>query len=160
MEHNGDLYACDHYVRGDHRLGNIMDTGMAAMLDSPAQVKFGNDKRDALPHFCLDCEFLAYCRGGCPKDRLVRTPNGEPGLNYLCAGYKYFYERALPVMEQMARCLRWERPASDYDRLDQVILQKLGRDGIAVGRNALCPCGSGTKFKRCCGRTFTWQPTG
>jgi uncharacterized protein len=160
MEHNGDLYSCDHYVSGDHRLGNVMDSGMAAMLDSPMQLQFGNDKRDALPQFCLDCEFLAYCRGGCPKDRLARTPNGEPGLNHLCQGYKYFYERALPVMEQMAKCLRWERPASDYDRLDQVIQQKLAQDGIAVGRNALCPCGSGIKFKRCCGRAFTRQPAG
>ncbi|MFC1620640.1 anaerobic sulfatase maturase, partial [Candidatus Neomarinimicrobiota bacterium] len=99
MEHNGDLYSCDHYVRADHRLGNVMDTGMAAMLDSPMQLKFGNDKRDALPPCCTECEFLAYCRGGCPKDRLSRTPDGEPGLNVLCQGYKHFYERALPVME-------------------------------------------------------------
>lgn len=112
IEHNGDLYSCDHFVRTDQRLGNIMETGMAAMLDSPMQLKFGNDKQDTLPPVCLECEYLAFCRGSCPKDRLAQTPDGEPGLNYLCLGYKHFYARALPVMEQMAKCLRWQRPAS------------------------------------------------
>lgn len=154
IEHNGDLYSCDHYVRTDHRLGNIMESALPALLDNPAQLKFGNDKRDTLPRVCLECEFLACCRGGCPKDRLARTPDGEPGLNYLCPGYKRFYARALPVMEQMAKCLRWQRPASDYDRLDQIIRQKLGQDGLTVGRNDPCPCGSGIKFKHCCGEPF------
>jgi len=150
MEHNGDLYSCDHYVRTDHRLGNIMETGMAAMLDSPMQLKFGNDKRDTLPPICLECEYLAYCRGGCPKDRLVQTPDGEPGLNYLCLGYKHFYGRALPVMEQMAKCLKWHRPASDYRVIDELIRKTLRQQGTEVGRNDPCPCGSGLKYKKCC----------
>lgn len=159
IEHNGDLYSCDHYVRTNNHLGNIMQLNLASMLDSPAQQKFGRGKHDALPHFCLECEFLRYCNGGCPKDRLARSSAGEPDLNVLCAGYKYFYSRALPVMEQMARCLKWQRPASDYDRLDEIIQQLLMQDGIVVGRNAPCPCGSGTKFKRCCGQPFSWSPT-
>ena len=81
-------------------------------------------------------------------------------MNVLCRGYKHFYAQALPVMEQMARCLRWERLASDYDRLDQIIQQKLARERITVGRNDPCPCGSGAKFKRCCGQPFTRPSTG
>ena len=160
IEHNGDLYSCDHYVRTDHRLGNITQLNLASMLDSPAQQKFGRDKHDALPQFCLECEFLGYCNGGCPKDRLAQSPAGELGLNVLCAGYMYFYSRALPVMEQMARCLRWQRPAGDYDRLDEIVQQLLMQDGKVVGRNDACPCGSGVKFKRCCGQPFSWSPTG
>ncbi len=110
IEHNGDLYACDHYVLPDYKLGNIRDTPLAVMVDSPRQTEFGNAKRDTLPGYCRGCEVRFACNGECPKNRFVRTPDGEPGLNYLCAGYKYFLNYIRPYMQIMATLLRQEKP--------------------------------------------------
>ena len=90
LEHNGDLFPCDHFVDREHRLGNIRQTPLGDLLDCQAQRDFGNAKRDALPRYCRECETLAMCNGGCPKYRFIRTPDGEAGLNYLCAGLKRF----------------------------------------------------------------------
>ncbi len=106
IEHNGDLFSCDHFVNREDQIGNVLQHTMVSMLDGPQQTKFGQDKRDALPQYCLDCEFLEYCNGGCPKDRLVETPAGEPGLNYLCQGYKTYYSHTIPTFEKMAEALR------------------------------------------------------
>ena len=146
MEHDGGVYSCDHYVYPSHFLGNIMDTSLEEMLYSPAQVKFGNDKWDALPKVCRECDFLFACNGECPKHRFIHAPDGEPGLNYLCAGYKKFFEHIDPTMRKMAVLVRKGRPAAD-------IMEKEVEpvDG-SVGRNAPCPCGSGKKFKKCCGK--------
>ena len=102
MEHNGDVYSCDHFVEEGYKLGNITETPMAELVASPAQRKFGQDKLDTLPQFCLDCDVRFACHGACPKDRFIRTPDGEPGLNYLCAGYKAFFHHVDEPMRAMS----------------------------------------------------------
>ena len=86
MEHNGDLYSCDHFVSPEYKLGNIREEALVDMVESPKQKKFGQDKRDALPRYCRECDVRFICNGGCPKDRFLQTPDGEGGLNYLCTG--------------------------------------------------------------------------
>lgn len=113
LEHNGDLYSCDHFVEPDHLLGNIMETPMSEMVTSERQVQFGNDKRDTLPPFCLDCDVRFACNGECPKNRFTTTPDGDPGLNYLCAGYKAFFHHIDGPMTTMADLLRSGRDAPD-----------------------------------------------
>jgi len=117
IEHNGDLYSCDHFVYPEYRLGNILDEKMLDMHESERQERFGMDKKDRLPGYCLECEFLSICNGGCPKDRIVETPDGEPGLNYLCQGYKTFYAHSVPVFRKMAKALEMGYPARDYKRI-------------------------------------------
>lgn len=96
IERNGDVYCCDHYVDAAHRLGNIRDTPLVELIESPAQQAFGQAKQTTLPQYCRACEVRLMCNGGCPKDRLIRTPDGEEGLNYLCAGFKRFFAHVLP----------------------------------------------------------------
>ena len=105
IEHNGDIYSCDHYVYPEHRLGNLMNTRLGDMVNSAQQVKFGNDKLDALPAYCIECEVRFACNGECPKHRFIRTPDGEAGLNYLCAAYKRFFTHVDPYMRVMAGLL-------------------------------------------------------
>ncbi len=120
MEHNGDLYSCDHYVYPRYQLGNVMNQSLGAMLNSPAQIKFGNDKLDALPKFCRECDVRFACNGECPKHRFITTPDGEAGLNYLCAAYKKFFQHIDPHMKTMARLLHENRaPAEIMARLSQ-----------------------------------------
>jgi uncharacterized protein len=99
VEHNGDFYSCDHYVNRDHLLGNIKEGSLANFLDSPVQKAFGNAKSETLPAFCLECNVRVMCNGGCPKNRFIKTPDGEPGLNYLCPGYKQFFTYCKPFIE-------------------------------------------------------------
>jgi uncharacterized protein len=110
LEHNGDLFSCDHFVEPSHRLGNIAETPLAELVCSPPQRKFGLDKRDTLPRFCRECRVRFICNGGCPKDRLLTTPDGEPGLNYLCEGFKAFFTHIDRPMHIMADLLRLRRP--------------------------------------------------
>ncbi len=110
LEHNGDLYSCDHFVDDAHRLGNIAETQLGALLTSEAQLRFGRDSRDRLPGYCLRCPVLAMCNGGCPKDRFMRSPDGEEGLNYLCPGFKAFFGHARPVFERLVPL--WKAGAS------------------------------------------------
>lgn len=105
LEHNGDMYSCDHFVDKKHFLGNIMNTPMIDLIASDQQFKFGKDKLDRLPQYCRKCDVFPLCYGGCPKDRIIRTPEDEPGLNYLCAGYKAFFEHITPYLKEMARFL-------------------------------------------------------
>ena len=91
LEHNGDLYSCDHFVEPDYLLGNIQENSMAELVGRDRQFKFGQDKLDTLPKYCQQCEVRFACHGECPKHRFIHTPDGEPGLNYLCAGYKHFF---------------------------------------------------------------------
>jgi serine-type anaerobic sulfatase-maturating enzyme len=113
LEHNGDLYSCDHYVEPDHLLGNIKREHMLTLVASPQQQKFGQDKRDTLPQYCRDCTVRYACNGGCPRERFIETPDGEPGLNYLCAGYKEFFEHVEQPMRRMAELLRAGRFADE-----------------------------------------------
>ncbi len=113
VEHDGSVYACDHYVYPEYRLGNLRSQrSLADMVFSPEQIRFGYAKSETLPRYCRECEFLTDCWGECPKNRLLRTPDGEPGLNYLCTGLKRFFAHAVPEANQIAAQLRAEARAS------------------------------------------------
>jgi len=107
LERNGDFYSCDHFVDADHRVGNIRETPLIELLESPAQRAFGQAKLERLPRFCRTCDVLVMCNGECPKNRFARGPDGEPGLNYLCAGYKKFFSHAQPFVAEVAA--EWRR---------------------------------------------------
>jgi uncharacterized protein len=109
-ERSGDLYSCDHFVDAEHRLGNIRETPLADLLESPAQLAFGLAKLEKLPSFCQACEVRDMCNGECPKNRFALAPDGEPGLNYLCAGYKKFFNRAQPFVAAVAAEWRRQNP--------------------------------------------------
>lgn len=143
LEHNGDLYACDHFVDTAHYLGNIQQTSLGELARSPAQTAFGAAKRDTLPGYCRDCAVAFICQGGCPKDRFLNTPEGEPGLNALCAGYRMFFTHIELAMQMMAAELQTGRPPAN-------VMKRLAAL-TAAGRNDPCPCGSGRKFKHCHG---------
>lgn len=149
LEHNGDLYACDHFVFPENKLGNIMDQPLDALVFSEQQIRFGKDKKDRLPKFCLECEVNFACRGGCPKNRFVATPDGEAGLNYLCEGYKMFFHLIAPYMRFMAGQLKKQKPPANV--ISWAREKDKGFPHLHVERNAPCPCGSGMKFKHCCG---------
>jgi uncharacterized protein len=106
VEHDGSVYSCDHYVYPEHRLGAISEQSLPDMVFARSQVKFGYDKSDTLPAYCRACSYLKDCWGECPKNRLLRTPDGEPGLNYLCAGLKRFFKHAGPETERIAADIR------------------------------------------------------
>jgi uncharacterized protein len=113
IEHNGDLYSCDHYVYPRYKLGNLMNTNLGEMARSDAQLKFGNDKLGTLPEYCRKCEVRFACNGECPKHRFIQTPTGEDGLNYLCAAYKQFFRHIDPYMRTMGELLRDGRAAAE-----------------------------------------------
>jgi len=144
LEHTGDLYSCDHFVEPAYKLGNIKETPMLELVASQRQRKFGLDKRDTLPRYCLECDVRFACHGGCPKDRFIRTPDGEPGLNYLCAGYKAFFHHVDPAMRFMAEQLRHGLAPAE-------IIQRYASADAQRGRNEPCTCGSGRKWKHCHG---------
>jgi len=106
VEHNGDLYSCDHFVYPDNKLGNILDRTMASLVNSSQQSRFGNAKEAGLPSDCRQCDVRFACNGECPKHRFTTTSSGEYGLNYLCAGYKHFFHHIDPYMQFMANELR------------------------------------------------------
>ncbi len=109
MEYNGDVFACDHYVFPEYKLGNIHEQSLLTLMNSPFQQQFGLNKRDSLPAFCRKCKFLDLCNGECPKNRIINTPDGEPGLNYLCPGFRLFYEHTEPYFDFMANELKYKR---------------------------------------------------
>jgi uncharacterized protein len=144
LEHNGDLYCCDHFVEPDYLLGNITQTPMQELIASSKQVAFGTDKRDTLTQYCLDCDVRFACHGGCPKDRFASSPYGEPGQHYLCPGYKLFFHHVEAPMRAMAALLAADRAPAE-------LMRAYASDDAARGRNDPCPCGSGRKWKRCHG---------
>jgi uncharacterized protein len=109
VEHDGDVFSCDHYVYPEYRVGNIAETHWGDMAYSERQQKFGFAKRDTLPDYCRQCPYLKLCWGECPKNRLVRTPSGEAGLNYLCPGLKRFYAHIRRDMPHILRQVAKER---------------------------------------------------
>jgi uncharacterized protein len=151
LEHTGDLYSCDHFVEPDFKLGNIREQHMADLVGSARQRKFGTDKRDTLPKYCRECGVRFACNGGCPKDRFAITPDGEAGLNYLCAGYKAFFEHVDEPMRVMAQLLEQKRPPAEIMRLYAEADERWRAEAAKLGRNELCPCGSGRKVKHCHG---------
>lgn len=113
LEHTGDLYACDHFVAPEYCLGNIADAPLAALVNSQRQVAFGRAKGTTLPRTCRECPVRFACQGECPKNRLLTTHDGEPGLNYLCEGYRLFFTHIAGPMARMAQLLRAGRPAAE-----------------------------------------------
>jgi uncharacterized protein len=144
LEHNGDLYCCDHFVEPDYLLGNITQTPMQALIASPKQTKFGQDKRDTLTQYCLDCDVRFACNGGCPKDRFATSPYGESGQHYLCPGYKLFFHHVQEPMRTMAELLAADRAPAE-------LMQIYATQDARRGRNEPCTCGSGRKWKHCHG---------
>jgi len=166
LEHNGDLFSCDHFVEPEHKLGNIHETPLIQLADSDQQRDFGRAKRATLPQYCRDCEVCFACNGECPKNRFLQTPDGDEGLNYLCAGYRKFFNHIDPYMKMMAAELKQRRPAANVmhrlhgtgrsenrgDNSDRSAATAPGSPAQVAppGRNDPCPCGSGRKFKKCC----------
>jgi uncharacterized protein len=152
LEHNGDLYSCDHFVEPRHLLGNIHRTPLPELAASDAQRAFGRAKSGTLPGYCRTCAHLFTCHGECPKNRLLTAPDGEPGLNWLCAGLKAFFSHADRPMRMMAELLRRGQYA---DGIMKILAREEGRPvpkEKKVGRNDPCPCGGGRKYKECHGR--------
>jgi uncharacterized protein len=146
IEHNGDFFACDHFVDREHHFGNIRESRLVDLIDDPRQRAFGRLKQDTLPRYCLECEVLPLCNGGCPKDRIIRTPDGEAGLNYLCAAYKQFFNYCRPFLAELSSLLH--RETIKGQTTTRPAMSPQSHPGI--GRNSPCPCGSGKKYKRCC----------
>ena len=144
MEFNGDLYACDHFVEPRYFLGNINSASLPELAGSARQRAFGLAKRDRLPKFCRECAVRFACNGGCPKDRVLSTPDGEPGLNALCTGLQAFYTYVDRPMKVMAGLLRVGRAPAEISRI-------LSSDPPLreLPTGAPCPCGSGKEVDRC-----------
>jgi len=110
LEHDGSFYACDHFVDPGHRVGNLKERSLADLAADPVLLRFGSAKRDSLPRACRECDVRSSCNGGCPKDRICWTPDGEPGLNYLCPAYQQFYRHSRPALERLARHVKAGKP--------------------------------------------------
>ena len=124
MEHNGDVYSCDHFVFPEYKLGNIHEQSLVEMMYSERQRRFGRAKADSLPTQCRECQWLNACHGECPRNRFIRTANGEPGLNYLCEGYRQYFSHVAPYMDVMKRLLGEKRPPAEImDMLDSGALR-------------------------------------
>lgn len=145
MEYNGDLYACDHFVEPEYKLGNINQISILEMMNSSQQQKFGRAKTEDLNPQCLECDYKFICNGGCPKNRVVDTGDKNK-LNYLCEGYKLFFSYIDPFMKKLAQMVK-QRKSPPMMRKE---MQKLHKEKWDVGRNDPCPCGSGNKYKKCC----------
>ena len=118
LEHTGDVYSCDHFVEPRYLLGNITERHLVDLVASDRQQQFGRDKRDTLPRYCRECDVRFACHGGCPKDRFTTTPDGEPGLNYLCPSFKLFFGHVRSPMRAMSELLAADRaPAEIMDGL-------------------------------------------
>ena len=117
IEHNGDLYPCDHFVYEGYKIGNVLETDLRTLMNSTKQVRFGLDKRNALPDDCIKCKWFFTCHGECPKHRFNTTDKGETGLNALCEGYKLFFAHVAPYMDKMKSLLQSGRPASEIMKM-------------------------------------------
>ena len=113
MEHNGDVYSCDHFVFPEYKLGNIHEQSLVEMMYSERQRRFGRAKADSLPTQCRECQWLNACHGECPRNRFIHTANGVPGLNYLCEGYRQYFSHVAPYMDVMKRLLGEKRPPAE-----------------------------------------------
>ncbi len=144
LEHNGDLFSCDHFVEPKFKLGNIHQTHMLTMVASPEQRKFGMDKRDSLTKQCRECKVRNWCNGGCPKDRFALSRDGEAGHNYLCSGLELFFMHVGPTFNVMAQLLR-------QGHAPAVVMETIATLDEKRGPDHACPCGSGTPFSSCHG---------
>ncbi|MBU0686510.1 MAG: anaerobic sulfatase maturase [Candidatus Margulisbacteria bacterium] len=112
IEHNGDVYSCDHFVYPEYLLGNVLKDQLKDLVELPKQKNFGAAKADKLPQYCKKCTYLFACRGECPKRRFLKTPSDEPGLNYLCAGYKKYFSHINKYMRGMVQLWQNNLPVS------------------------------------------------
>jgi len=151
LEHNGDVYSCDHFVEPGHLLGNIHHTQLRDLVDSAQQRQFGQDKRDTLTAQCRSCSVRQFCHGGCPKDRFARSRDGEAGQNYLCPGLELFFTHTGPAFDAMGRLLR-------RDRYPAELMKSIAAEDAARGRDAPCPCGGGRSFASCHGDAIAFEP--
>ncbi len=151
LEHTGDVYSCDHFVEPRYLLGNLTELPLADLVGSERQRAFGEAKRSTLPGQCRSCEVRWLCHGGCPKDRVLRTKDGEPGLNALCRGYFAFFRHTAATMEFMASQLRAGRAPANVMGWVAAPAAARAPSARAPGPNERCPCGSGRKVKHCCG---------
>jgi len=117
IEHNGDIYSCDHFVDQDHLLGNILEAPVIELVNNDRQRQFGRDKREKLPEYCKKCPVLFACRGECPKNRFAVTPGGESGLNYLCDGYRMFFSHIDRPMKFMTQELQAGRAPANVRKV-------------------------------------------
>jgi uncharacterized protein len=108
IEHTGDFYSCDHYVEKNRTLGNINERPLEYFLNHPLQKAFGEAKLNTLPQYCIGCEVRKMCNGECPRNRFITSPDGERGLNYLCKGYKYFFNHCKPFVDSVSKVWRLE----------------------------------------------------
>ncbi len=159
LEHNGDLYSCDHFVEPAYLIGNITKVPLTELISSQKQRAFGQAKSKNLPRYCRECEFLFTCHGECPKNRVLNTPDGEPGLNWLCAGLKEFFTHTKPYMHIMADLLRRGQYADNIMKILEERERKQREVFARTGRNDACPCGSGKKYKHCHGKSNTVKET-
>jgi len=156
LEHNGDLYSCDHFVEPDYLIGNIQSEHMLELVGSQKQYQFGQDKFDTLPKYCLECPVRFACNGECPKNRFIKTPDGEAGLNYLCAGYKAFFQRVDEPMKIMTMLMRQGQLASEVMQILAKGKEELSQAYQRSKPEDVCPCGSGLAYQSCHG----WKPSG
>jgi uncharacterized protein len=113
VEHNGDVYSCDHFVYPEYKLGNIKTSSIRDMKNASRQIAFGINKRNSLPSECLMCKYYFACRGECPKHRFATTASGEKGLNALCEGYEAFFAHVSPYMDFMREQLNRQQPPAN-----------------------------------------------
>jgi uncharacterized protein len=158
LEHTGDLYSCDHFVEPQHKLGNIRDLPMLDMVGSPQQQTFGAAKRDTLPPMCQTCDVRFACHGECPKNRFLMTPEGDPGLNYLCAGYMTFFRHIDRPAKVIVQLLKTNREVQEVMPLLTRFDAEVALAITQASRNDLCPCGSGRKVKKCHGEALVRSP--
>src|SRR6056297_3083495 len=145
MEHNGDLYSCDHFVEPEYKLGNIKEKDILEMMNSKQQQDFGRSKKEKLSQKCLGCEYLFFCNGGCPKNRIIDAGD-DYKLNYLCEGYKLFFDYINPFMKKLAQMVK-QRKSPPVMKKEML---KNYQKNWELGKNESCPCGSGKKYKKCC----------
>ena len=158
VEHNGDVYSCDHYVEPKYKLGNIAETQMVELLGSDTQRQFGRDKSEMLTQQCQRCEVRFACHGECPKSRFALSDDGEPGQHYLCAGWYEFFTHIDHPLKTMVSLREAGRPMSDVMEIMRTQMPDLEALASKAPRNSPCPCGSGLKAKHCHGGAHTSTP--
>ncbi len=151
-ESDGSVFSCDHFVRPEYRIGSVLQDGFAEMVEGEAQRTFGAQKKTGLTGECAACGFLPICHGGCPKDRFGRTPSGEAGQYCLCEGLKVFFSYAVP---RLRKAMEYASGGMSRQEIMKKLAENEGEQYHTVNRNDPCPCGSGRKYKQCCGKLYT-----
>jgi len=147
VEADGRVYSCDHYADELHLLGDIHDKELLGLVNQTKQYEFGDKKKMTLTKKCIDCRWISFCNGGCPKDRIFTVPSEIYPLNHLCEGYMDFFSYIEPVIKLIINLQKQNRSATDIMKVLQNEVKRIWKD---VKRNDPCPCGSGKKAKNCC----------